>query len=590
MGLTFRMSLLASLILVVGAMAAFVATLRSSNGSSEVAQPSARALTNISTTDTYIESLQLKLRRNPNDAETLSQLGAAYLQKTRETGDPTYYSKAEDVLNQALTLDPENPDTLRGLASVALARHDFQSGLWLAQKALDADPANARSYGVVGDALAELGRYDEAVAAYQNMLDLKPNLAAYARASSIRELYGDIEGAREAMRLAVESAGPQGEGSAWARLQLGNLYFEYGDLTTAEQQYNSSLSSFPGYVHALAGLASVKAARGDTAGAIALYREAVDRYPVLSYVAGLGDLYDQQGNDAAANEQYALVSVIAELLRSNGVNTDLDLALYYADHDIRLDDALRQARAEYARRPSIEAADILAWTLYTSGAYEEALVYSNDALRLGGKEPLSEFRAGMIRYKLGDSTGAASYLSSALDTNPHFSLTYAAIAKETLRSLELARKQQLGNQQNPAERLPALDVFVRRRRLGQRERAIDHYLKLALRYVLQMPRDHWPRALRLQSQLQTQKDAGETPVHRAQRTQIDTTVLRAARVPHLDDPPAIARRLDAPFDRRADRVDDKIDAPAARQPPRFFGEVRRAVVDPVIEAELLKPL
>ena len=307
LGIAYRLLLLTAVLLVAGGIATFITTFRHSNDQSAASQSAARPVANISTTDSYIASLQAKLNANENDADSLAQLGAAYLQKTRETGDPAYYPKAEDVLDQALALDAQNPGTLDGLASLALARHDFQGGLLLGARAIEIDPSNARSYGVAGDALTELGRYSEAIATFQTMIDLKPDLSSYARMPYARELHGDIAGARQAMQLAVDSAGSKGEGVAWTHLQLGNLYFNYGDVDNAEVQYNASLDAFPGYVHGLAGLAKVKAARGDSSGAITLYRQVVDRYPVLEYVVALGDLYQKSGNQAEANKQYELV-------------------------------------------------------------------------------------------------------------------------------------------------------------------------------------------------------------------------------------------------------------------------------------------
>lgn len=429
-----RALLLIALLFVAGAVATFVASVRTpANG----ANPEARTSPTrpVADTDSQIDRLQIKLRLATNDATTLAQLGELYLQKTRETGDSAFYIKAEQALQQALGADALNADALRGLASVANGRHDFQSGRDLAQMSLDADPDNPRTYGVLGDSLVELGRYDEALDAFQHMLDLKPDLSAYARASYLRELHGDVQGAIEAMRTAVASGGPTGEGVAWVHTQLGHLYYTYGDIDAAEREYTASLDAFPGFVHGEAGLAKVLAARGNTAGAIAKYRDVVQRYPVLEYIVALQDLYDKRGDNANATQQRELVAAIEQLMRSNGVNGDLELALYYANHDVHLEEALVQATAEYGGRPSTQAADILGWTLYKNRQYEEAMKYSDEALRLGSRDPLLAFHAGMIREKLGDTAGAKELLARALNTNRHFSFLYADVARDTLDRL-----------------------------------------------------------------------------------------------------------------------------------------------------------
>ena len=129
---------------------------------------------------------------------------------------------------------------------------------------------------------------------------------------------------------------------------------------------------------------------------------------------------------------------IDRLYKANGVNTDLQMALYFADHGLRLEDALNQAFAEYERRGSIQAADVLAWALYKSGRYEEAGEYSQEALRLDTQDALLLFHAGMIANELGDGEQAHAYLERALAINPHFSILYQDEARTTLDELSAA--------------------------------------------------------------------------------------------------------------------------------------------------------
>lgn len=193
--------------------------------------------------------------------------------------------------------------------------------------------------------------------------------------------------------------------------------------------------AFPEYVHALAGLGKVQAAGGDYNEAATIYSQVVDRYPVPEYVAALGDVYFVAGLNDEAVQQYDLVRAIDRLYKANGVNTDLQMALFFADHDLLIDEALRQARAEYKRRGSVPAADVLAWALYKSGQYEEARLYAKEALKLGTLDATLLFHAGMIEFRLGESELARAYLEQAIDINPGFSVLYAETAIETLREL-----------------------------------------------------------------------------------------------------------------------------------------------------------
>ncbi len=118
------------------------------------------------------------------------------------------------------------------------------------------------------------------------------------------------------------------------------------------------------------------------------------------------------------------------------MDTDLEIALFYADHERELQPSIEKARAAYDARPSIHAADALAWTLYKNENYEEAQKYSSEALKLGTRDPLKLFHAGMIAKALGDKEQARTYLQQAIDLNPHFSLLYADEAADSLKTLK----------------------------------------------------------------------------------------------------------------------------------------------------------
>lgn len=382
---------------------------------------------------TTVKELQARLRANPGDARSYALLGLAYEQRARETGDPTYYTKADGVLRRALTLEPNDLIATGGLGSLALSRHRFREALALGRKALRISPTTAVTYGIVGDALIELGRYSAAFRAFNTMGRLKPGLASYSRIAYARELLGQTTGAIEAMQMAVDAATSQREPTAWTHWQLGKLYWAVGRLGPAEHEYRAALAAFPGYVYALDALAQVEAARGRTAQAITLERRAVDQVPLPQFAGLLGDLYRSQGRPALAQRQYALVGVIQRLFVANGVKTDLETALFDVDHGIRLRHALALAHRAQADRPSIDGDDVLAWALARNGRCREALSWSRQALRLGTLDALKLFHRGMIERCLGHPTAARRYLGRALALNPHFSVVWSPVARKALR-------------------------------------------------------------------------------------------------------------------------------------------------------------
>jgi tetratricopeptide (TPR) repeat protein len=385
-----------------------------------------------------IQRMQDRIRANPDDPAAYAQLGLALIQRVRETADPTLYPRAEQAFAEALKRDPQQLDALAGQGSLALSRHKFAEALGWGQRAHDVNPYRAEIYGIIGDAQVELGQYDAALDTIQKMVDTRPALNSYSRASYLRELQGDTAGAIEIMQKAVAAGVPGSENMLWTQVQLGHLYFNSGDLQRAEQTYMDALQLRPDYLYAFAGIARVRAAQGKYDEAIGDYKKIVGILPLPEFVIALGELYELKGQPTEAQKQYELVRAMQQLNTSAGMDVDLELALFDADHGADPAKAVELARASYARRPSIYGADALAWALYQHGEYAEARRYSQQALRLGTRDAAMHYRAGMIALALHDLGSARTELRLALAINPFFSIRYADGARQTLAGLDKA--------------------------------------------------------------------------------------------------------------------------------------------------------
>jgi len=362
-------------------------------------------------------------------ATRLDRQGNAFAQRARRTADAAYYTRAELVFRRALRLAPNDLPATIGLGALALSRHEFRSGLALGRRAVALSPSTADGYGVVGDALVELGRYQEAFETFNRMVSLKPSVSSYARVSYARELLGDIPGAVQAMRYAIDAAVGEPEALAWSQTQLGKLYWSHGRSRAAAREYRAALRVRPGYVAALDALAQAEAARGRLPRAISLSRRAADVMPLPQYVASLGDLLRAADDEAGAQRQYALVAAIARLERANGVNVDLEIALFDVDHGVNLPHALDLSRAARAERPSIDGDDLLAWAFVRNGRCREALRFSKRALRLGTLDASKFFHRGLIERCVGHDVAARQWFKRALELNPHFSVVWAPVAR-----------------------------------------------------------------------------------------------------------------------------------------------------------------
>lgn len=387
------------------------------------------------TIDQTIGALQSRLRDVPGDTRAAAQLGLAYLHKGRISLDPSYFPKAERLLRRAFEQDESNVDAMVGLGLVANARHAFAEGLRWGRRAAETNPYNAVARGVIVDALVELGRYDEAGTELQEMVDLKPDLASFSRVSYFRELNGDVPGAIDAMRMALDATPELGEDASWVYAQIGDLYFSIGKIAQARAAYEDGAAVASGYYLPQVGRARVAAARGDVSRAIEIMEKVVEAYPSPQNVIYLGDLYRASGRDADARDADALVGAQRRLFAAGGVIPDIELTLFYADRGLDPRRTIVLARRQYRARPSVRTADALAWALHAAGLDDRAARYSTEALRLGTKDALYLFHAGAIAAARGDDRRAERLLQAALDTNPYFSVIHAPAARRLLREV-----------------------------------------------------------------------------------------------------------------------------------------------------------
>ena len=381
-----------------------------------------------------VAGLQQRLRRLPGDYSGWASLGTAYVQQARITGNPTFYAKADSALARSLEVRPRrNAAALTGMASLAAARHDFAGALRYAERAAALNPYSATNQGVLSDALIELGRYDEAFEALQRMVDLKPGVPSLTRVSYAWELRGELEGARQALDRAADMAVTPADAS-YALLYQGELAWNVGDVDGAEKAYAEGLRRDPGAVALLVGMAKVAAARGDADTAVAGYAEAVSRSPQPAYLIAYAELLTALGRDAEAAAQSAVIDATIALFVDQGVNVDLELALYNADHG-RPAEALAAAEAEWGKRQSIFTADAYAWALHVNGRNAEALEHARTATALGMRNALFDYHRGMIEASLGEDGAARTSLRRALETNPNFSPLHAPLAEAALAEL-----------------------------------------------------------------------------------------------------------------------------------------------------------
>ena len=382
--------------------------------------------------DRQLRAARAFVESRASDPKGYNLLAAAYMQKAREAEDFQVNAKAMEALDRSLQLAPDNYDALKLRAKLLLTFHRFEEGLEAARRAQSVNPQDHDNYGAMTDALVELGEYPVAVEAAQRMVDLRPDTASYARVSYLRWLHGDVAGAVEAMRVAAQAANPQApEKVAWCHVQLGDALLNTGKAAEAEREFDRALFVFPGYGAALDAKARARVRAGDLEGALEIYRREHEAEPSADTALALGDLYAKLGRADEAARHYATFESL-EPENAAAENDMHHLVVYWTDHDKNLDEALALARKERARRKDVYTCDTLAWALYKKGLYAEAKVASDEALRLGTRDPRLLYHAGMIAHALGDRGRGAKYLQQSLALNPSFDVLQADVARRTL--------------------------------------------------------------------------------------------------------------------------------------------------------------
>ncbi|CAH1000473.1 Lipopolysaccharide assembly protein B [Neolewinella maritima] len=354
--------------------------------------------------------MQMSSTLRLDDAQAIEPritLAKIFVNEARVTGEHGhYYPAALKMLDEALELNHDGPrdtnlefDALATKAGVQLSQHDFKEALATAKQAVSINPYNAQVYGAVVDAHVELGDYPAAIAAADKMNEIRPDLRSYSRVSYLREIHGDVDGAIEAMKRAVNAGAPGYESTAWARLTLGELYHRYGQPEDAAAQYKTILQERPNYPFAIAAQAELAMDREDYEEAERLLIEAKNIIPEVGYYIDLAELYTIQGRDEEAQALKEEILVMLQEDVDSGHNMDMEYAALYRDQYEDYDKALDYMLKEYQVRPNnIDVNRMLASIYLKRGDTAKAKEHLSKAQVTESKHPeLQELEAALAK-------------------------------------------------------------------------------------------------------------------------------------------------------------------------------------------------
>lgn len=351
--------------------------------------------------------LQERVRAGREEFQSLERLGWLYVAKARESFDPGFYKLAEQC---ALCLESRQPHAFEALllhGHVLHSLHRFKEAEPLARE-LVSGRGLSFDYGLLGDVLMEQGRLDEAARVYQQMVDRRPDLEAYARIAHLRWLKGDLQGATEVMRLAVSAASPRApEPAAWVNTRLAFLLFQAGKLVEAEQRCEVALDFQAHYAPALLLRGRLLLSEGKLDAAVQSLQEAAQFNPLPEYQWTLTDALRAAGREAQARQ------VETQLLQGGEANDPRTFCIYLATRGESLSTALTLARNELNTRADVFTHDALAWALSANGQHLQALKEMEQALAQGTQDARLFFHAALITAKAGQPERARQWTKKA---------------------------------------------------------------------------------------------------------------------------------------------------------------------------------
>jgi len=364
-------------------------------------------LTGDSPLDRQIKELQAKVKSSRYGDAYLVRLGWAFVTKARVSSDPGFYKLAE-LCAQSVS-DPDDSDALLLRGHIADSLHNFADAEIIGRKLTNASHARWESHALLGDALMEQGRLDDAIVAYQQMIDIRPCLQTYARVAHVRWLRGDLEGAIEMTQLAVKASTPRDpEPAAWAYTRLGLYQLQAGNIQEAAWSAKRALEFLADYPAALILQARVFAYEGNNGEALPVLKRAVAAAPLPENQWFLADVARSLGDEELAAKAEATI-------KSRGKGEDLrSFALFLATRNQNPAEALAAARQELGNRSDIFTHDAIAWSALAAGDLPTAKTNIEQALAEKTNDARLFYHAGKIAVATADRAIANEMLAKSV--------------------------------------------------------------------------------------------------------------------------------------------------------------------------------
>jgi len=382
--------------------------------------PAGTIATTISSSMRAVSNAREMIAKNPRDASAYTALGFALCHRGQETSDASLYSDADEALNTALQISPNNFEAEKAQVCVELGRHEFARARQLAMTLNKRIPDDVMVYGLLVDANAALGNYPEAENAAQWMLNLRPgNTPAFLHAADLREVFGEQQGALQLLKIVLDATPPTDiDGRARVLTQMAHVNQQMGNLTDAESMAGQALLLLPDDSRALLVMAQVRRLQGQPADSVNLLRQSYKSVSATETLYQLAEAMEAAAMREDARRTFAEFEQKALVESTHPDNANRQLIFYYTDHANNPAKALQIAKQEVAQRHDVYTLDAYAWALYKNGDYAEARKQMDTALKVGVREAHIFYHAGEIELRLGNTGEAEHNFRAAAEIKP----------------------------------------------------------------------------------------------------------------------------------------------------------------------------
>lgn len=330
-------------------------------------------------------------------SSALERLGWTFIKKARLSFDAGFYKLAEQCAACMEARGASGPDTLLLRAHALQSLHHFAEAESAARE-LVRSRERPFDYGVLGDVLIDQGKVREGAAAYQKMVDLRPDLQSYARAAHVRWLTGDLAGAIELMKLATAASSPNdSDAAAWVFTRLALYQLQRGAMKPALESCDAALSLQSDYAPAMFARGRTLLAMNRASEALVELQRAAKLNPLPEYQWAL--------EDALHIQSHIVTRSVTEDPRT--------LSLYLATRHEDVDRAVKLAQQELTNRGDVFTHDTLAWAIAAAGRTTEAQQQMNQAMSEGTADARLYLHAGVIAALNNHNKQARHWLDEA---------------------------------------------------------------------------------------------------------------------------------------------------------------------------------